>query len=57
MLACVYNAFLQKHHQMEVRIVKKSRKPTKTNLSVVGIHFPQVAAIFSQIGTICCGLV
>jgi hypothetical protein len=35
MLACVYNAFLQKHHQMEVRIVKKSRKPTKTNLSVL----------------------
>jgi hypothetical protein len=35
MLACVYNAFLQKHHQMEVRIVKNSRKPTKTNLSVL----------------------
>ena len=35
MLACVYNAFLQKHHQMEVRIVKKPRKPTKTNLSVL----------------------
>lgn len=35
MLTCVYNVFLQKHNQMEVRTVKMSRKPTKTNLSVL----------------------
>lgn len=35
MLTCVYNAILQKHYPMEVRIVKKARKPTKTNLSLL----------------------
>ncbi len=35
MLTCVYNAILQKLYQMEARIVKKSRKSTKTSLSVL----------------------
>jgi hypothetical protein len=35
MLTCAYNSFLQKHYQMEVSIVKKSRKPTRTNLTVL----------------------
>jgi len=35
MLTCVYNTFLQKLYQMEDRIVKKSRKSTKSSLSVL----------------------